>query len=65
MNKSRIKDLQAAGIVLFIISVPVGVLLISEYASRETKQIIGTVVIGVLSLALIFTIWKAIRLLID
>lgn len=65
MNNNRIKDLKATIIVLIIISIPTCVYLISEYASRETKEMFAIMVTGILSLGFIFIIWKGIRLLID
>lgn len=65
MTNKTYKDLLATGIVFGLITFPVSVVLFAEYASHETKRIVGSIIIGCLCLVVVFVLWKAIRLLID
>lgn len=59
------KDLKATLIFLLVLSIPTSAYLFGEYASRELKQNMMLSIIILMSVGILFAIWKLIRHTID
>lgn len=65
MQTKRYKDIKATLILLGIIALPTSVFIFSKYASNFAKEFIMEGILVIVFLGMLFTIWKAIRLIID